>query len=64
VGIGLRDARDDLLVAGEIVSNTSPEPSTNSPSMKRPYCALRFRIAVDSGAGAYSRKLMGQSTVT
>jgi hypothetical protein len=51
-------------VAGEIVSNTSPEPSTNSPSMKSPYWARRFRIAVDSGAGAYSRKLMGQSTVT
>src|SRR3954452_22204921 len=44
--------------AGEIVANDVPVPGRNSPSMNRPYSSRRFRIARDSGAGAYSRKLM------
>src|SRR4051812_2065402 len=45
-------------LAGEMVWNGVPCPATNSPSMKRPYSSRRFRIDRDSGAGAYSRKLM------
>jgi hypothetical protein len=44
--------------AGEIVVNDSPSAATNSLPMNRPYSGLRFRIAVDSGAGAYSRNVM------
>ena len=39
-------------VAGEIVVNDEPEPSTKSPSMKSPYDFFRCRMLVDSGAGA------------
>src|SRR4051812_8392850 len=44
--------------AGEIVANDVPVPGRNSPSMNRPYSSRRFRIARDSGAGAYSKKAM------
>src|SRR5689334_20782878 len=42
-------------VAGLIVLNDFPEPSTNSPLMKRPYDDLMSTIERDSGAGAYSK---------
>src|SRR5690349_18664336 len=44
--------------AGEIEANDSPPPGRNWPSMNSPYSSRRLRIARDSGAGAYSRKLM------
>src|SRR5690348_9179247 len=49
--------------AGEMVANDSPEPARNSPSMNSPYSGFRLRMARDSGAGAYSRKLMVGSLV-
>src|SRR5689334_11527203 len=42
-------------VAGLIVLNDLPEPSTNSPLMKSPYDDLMSTIERDSGAGAYSK---------
>src|SRR6185312_9624468 len=44
--------------AGEIVAKLSPVPSTKSPSMNSPYESRRCRMLRDSGAGAYSRKLI------
>jgi hypothetical protein len=39
-------------VAGLIVLKPAPLPSTNSPSMNRPYDGRMSTIDVDSGAGA------------
>ena len=53
-------------VAGLIEENGVPPPARNSPPMNSPYSLRRLRIAWDSGAGAYSRNVIGgpQSIVT
>ncbi len=53
-------------MAGLIVLNDLPWPSTNSPSMNRPYDGLMSTMLRDSGAGAYSKGVVtgNQSSVT
>src|SRR5690242_12832105 len=46
-----------------MVVKVPPVPGRNSPSMNSPYSSRRFRIDRDSGAGAYSRKLIVRSSV-
>jgi hypothetical protein len=44
-------------VAGLTDLKLGPLPSTNSPSMNKPYDEARLTTARDSGAGAYSKAI-------